>query len=128
MSCAGVTVMQRRVRGAAVAGSIVCCLLLATVGRPAVAAAVCTGDCTGANAVTVDDLLTMVNIALDNLTVDHCAAGDVNGDLAITIDEILAAVNYALTACPAEEPVTLATGDYALNVAADARSFTLTRR
>lgn len=110
-----------------VAGAMLACVLLATA-RPAVVGAACTGDCNGDAAVTVDDLLTMVNVALDNVTVDHCAAGDVNGDDAITIEEILAAVNYALTACPAGTPVSLVTGDYALTVAGDGRSFTLTRR
>jgi hypothetical protein len=49
--------------------------------------------------VTVDEILTMVNIALGNTPVTDCLAGDRNGDEMITVDEILAAVNNALTGC-----------------------------
>ncbi|MFI5365847.1 MAG: FG-GAP repeat domain-containing protein [Candidatus Binatia bacterium] len=60
----------------------------------------CTGDCNGNHAVTVDEILTMVNIALGNAPLAACSAGDANQDMTITIDEILAAVNNALTGCP----------------------------
>ena len=50
--------------------------------------------------VTVDEILTMVNIALGNTPVADCVAGDRNGDGTITVDEILAAVNNALSGCP----------------------------
>ncbi|HEX7408039.1 MAG TPA: hypothetical protein VF515_10380, partial [Candidatus Binatia bacterium] len=50
--------------------------------------------------VTVDEILTMVNIALGNAPVSDCEAGDGNGDHQITVDEILTAVNYALSGCP----------------------------
>jgi hypothetical protein len=63
--------------------------------------AACVGDCNGNHSVvTVDELLTMVNIALGNAQVTACLAGDANHDMQITIDEILAAVNNALTGCP----------------------------
>ena len=64
----------------------------------------CPGDCSGNHEVTVDELLTMVSIALGNLPVTDCTAGNLNGDDQITVDEILAAVNSALTGCgePAE--------------------------
>ena len=55
-----------------------------------------TGDCNSDGSVTVDELLTLVNIALGNLPVTTCEAGDANHDNEITIDEILAAVNNAL--------------------------------
>lgn len=59
----------------------------------------CVGDCSSSGEVTVDELLTMVNIALGNAEVASCEAGDANLDGQITIDEILAAVNNALTGC-----------------------------
>jgi predicted outer membrane repeat protein len=59
----------------------------------------CVGDCDGHGSVTVDEILTMVNIALGSTRVDDCLAGDVNGDGQITVDEILAAVNKALRGC-----------------------------
>jgi len=60
----------------------------------------CVGDCSGDYTVTVDEILTMVNIALGNANVSDCDVGDVNQDGQITVDEILTAVNYALTECP----------------------------
>ncbi|MFI5364608.1 MAG: hypothetical protein ACHQ4J_03195 [Candidatus Binatia bacterium] len=60
----------------------------------------CVGDCNGNGQVTVDEILTMVNIALGNTSISACEAGDANHDLQITVDEILSAVNNALTNCP----------------------------
>jgi hypothetical protein len=57
------------------------------------------GDCNGNQTVTVDEILTMVNIALGNASLSTCLAGDGNGDKQITVDEILAAVNHALNGC-----------------------------
>ena len=61
--------------------------------------AACVGDCGGDNQVTVDEILTMVNIALGNTGVSACSAGDDNDDGQITVDEILTAVNNALNGC-----------------------------
>ncbi|HXQ24070.1 MAG TPA: hypothetical protein VN812_20480 [Candidatus Acidoferrales bacterium] len=49
--------------------------------------------------MTVDEILTMVNIALGNTPVTTCEAGDANHDGQITIDEIFTAVNNALNGC-----------------------------
>lgn len=59
----------------------------------------CVGDCSGDGDVTVDEILTMVNVALGTGSVAACAAGDANGDGDITVDEILTAVNNALIGC-----------------------------
>lgn len=59
----------------------------------------CCGDCTNDGWVTVDELLTVVNIALGNVEVSECEIGDENDDGRITIDEILIAVNNALNGC-----------------------------
>jgi hypothetical protein len=50
--------------------------------------------------VTVDEILTTVNIALGNGGVTGCGAGDANHNGQITVDEILTAVNKALNGCP----------------------------
>ena len=63
------------------------------------AAAVCSGDCNGDGSVTVDELLTLVNIAIGSVGLADCTAADVNHDGEITVDEILAAVNSALNGC-----------------------------
>jgi len=61
--------------------------------------ATCTGNCNHDSEVTVDELLTMVNMALGTADLSNCAAGDANNDGAITVDEILAAVRSALLGC-----------------------------
>jgi hypothetical protein len=60
----------------------------------------CVGNCNSDGQVTVGEILTMVNIALGNASVDACFAGDANHDGQVTIDEILAAVHNALNGCP----------------------------
>lgn len=59
----------------------------------------CAGDCNGDNEVTVDEIITMVNVALGSAQVASCPAGDTSGDGEITVDEIVAAVNKALQGC-----------------------------
>jgi len=59
----------------------------------------CVADCSGDKAVTVDEILTMVNIALGNAPLLDCEAADSNHDGQVTIDEILKAVNSALNGC-----------------------------
>lgn len=60
----------------------------------------CVGDCDGSGEVTVNELITMVNIALGNGPLSACAAGDADHSGGITINEIIAAVNNALGGCP----------------------------
>ncbi len=59
----------------------------------------CVGDCNSDGAVAVNELLTMVNVALGNAQIGSCPLGDANGDAQVTINEILAAVNNALSGC-----------------------------
>jgi hypothetical protein len=59
----------------------------------------CPGDCGGDGQVTIDELITMVNIALGTRNVSECSVGDTSGDGQITIDEIIQAVNRALNGC-----------------------------
>ena len=60
----------------------------------------CRGDCNSDRHVTVDEVLTMMNIALGNSPTSDCIWGDGNHDGTITVDEILAAVSNALNGCP----------------------------
>ena len=64
----------------------------------------CAGDCNGDGHVTVDEIITMANIALGKPVAGGCTAGDPNGDRKCTIDEIVAAVNNALSSCGATSP------------------------
>jgi hypothetical protein len=59
----------------------------------------CAGDCNDDGTVTVDEILTMVNIALGNTPVTACDVGDANHDGQVAVDEILTAVNNALNGC-----------------------------
>jgi hypothetical protein len=61
----------------------------------------CHGDCDGLGAVTVDEIIRAVNIALGLAELSDCSAADVNHDGVVTVDEVIAAVNRALTGCPA---------------------------
>jgi hypothetical protein len=59
----------------------------------------CDGDCDRSSEVTVDEVLTLVNIALGQDEPASCGPGDMNGDEQITVDEILAALARALQGC-----------------------------
>lgn len=77
---------------------VACAVLLWTF--PSGARAQCVGDCGGDGDVTVDEIITMVNIALGAQPTSNCAVGDANRDGDITVDEIIQAVNNALNGCP----------------------------
>jgi hypothetical protein len=64
------------------------------------AAPACVGDCNGDGQVTVDELITGVNIALGSADLDTCPVFDSNGDGSVTVDELITAVNNALLGCP----------------------------
>ncbi|MDX2171010.1 MAG: hypothetical protein SF182_28330 [Deltaproteobacteria bacterium] len=76
-------------------------LLSSALLAPARAQIACAGDCHGDGPVTIDDLLGLVDIALDAAPLSGCSAGDIDHDGAIHVDEILAAVHVALSECPA---------------------------
>lgn len=59
----------------------------------------CVGDCNCAGQVTIDEIVTMVNVAIGSSDVGTCPAGDPSGDLAVTVDEILTAISNALDGC-----------------------------
>lgn len=59
----------------------------------------CAGDCNGDHSVTVDEILTLVNIALGTVNISACPAGDIDHDGQITISDIITAVDRALNGC-----------------------------
>jgi hypothetical protein len=73
--------------------------LVPPMGAACPALALCAGDCDGDGAVTIDELLRGVNIALGTVGVDECPSFDGNGDGTVTVDELLTAVNHALNGC-----------------------------
>jgi hypothetical protein len=71
-------------------------LMLALVAPRA--GAVCAGDCGGDGVVTINELISGVNIALG--AVGQCASFDTNSDGTVAINELVAAVANALNGCP----------------------------
>ncbi|MDX2167267.1 MAG: hypothetical protein SF182_09395 [Deltaproteobacteria bacterium] len=59
----------------------------------------CTGDCNGDGEVTINELITGVNIALGSAPLSQCPAFDANGDDNVAINELIAAVGAALEGC-----------------------------
>jgi hypothetical protein len=59
----------------------------------------CDGDCDGGGIVTVNELVTAVNIALGNAAVSACSRADANQNGSVTVDELVRAVNGALNGC-----------------------------
>jgi hypothetical protein len=66
---------------------------------PATPCANCVGDCNGDCTVTIDEILTLVRIALGKAPLSDCQSGDASGDGEITVDEIVRAVRNALNGC-----------------------------
>jgi hypothetical protein len=64
----------------------------------------CPGDCDRDDAVTVDELLVGIGIALDEVSLLECAAIDRNEDGHAGIEELAAAVNAAVKGCPTRTP------------------------
>jgi hypothetical protein len=59
----------------------------------------CVGDCNGDGAVTIEDLLLGVSIALEQEPVESCEAFDVSGDGTVAVNELIAGVIALLNAC-----------------------------
>ncbi|HSQ00362.1 MAG TPA: sulfatase-like hydrolase/transferase [Candidatus Dormibacteraeota bacterium] len=67
---------------------------------PVAAQAVCVGDCAGAGAIGIDDLVRGVAIALGTQPLANCTAFDGDGDGQVTVAELVQGVNAALGGCP----------------------------
>lgn len=66
----------------------------------------CSGDCDGSGDVTVNEIITLVNIALGTAEQTACAHG-IPSAAAVDITLIVQAVNSALTNCPAAASIQL---------------------
>jgi hypothetical protein len=64
----------------------------------------CAGDCSGDGAVTVDELVTGVGVALGSRALAACPAFDADGSGSVTVAELVAAVNAALGGCAVGSP------------------------
>jgi hypothetical protein len=63
----------------------------------------CSGDCNGDGSVTVNELITGVDIALGNAAMDACPSLDRGSDGEVTIDDLLSVVERVLQGCPTGE-------------------------
>ena len=61
----------------------------------------CDGDCDGDGAVSINELILAVNIALDNAPQSACLNADADNNGVVVINDLIAAVNSALQGCPA---------------------------
>jgi len=61
--------------------------------------ATCPGDCDFSAAVTVDELIGTINIALGTAPLADCLGVDASGDGQVSVDELVRAINVALTGC-----------------------------
>ncbi|HVN86323.1 MAG TPA: hypothetical protein VMW17_15930 [Candidatus Binatia bacterium] len=59
----------------------------------------CVGDCDHNGKISVDELVTGVNLALATLTLDHCPEFDCNHDEHVTVDCLVKAVQGAVNGC-----------------------------
>jgi hypothetical protein len=73
-----------------------------TIGSPTatIVPGSCVGDCGNAGAVSVANVITMVNILLGNSQLAMCANGDANHNGIIEVSDIITAVNNLLNGCP----------------------------
>ncbi len=60
----------------------------------------CAGDCGDTGEVTIEDLLTGIDIALGNVPLRACPVFDANGDGRVTVDDLIKAIANALHGCP----------------------------
>jgi hypothetical protein len=70
-----------------------------STATPAVPAG-CAGDCDGNGTVAINEIVTLVSIALEQAPIGICEAGNADGNQQITINEILSAVNRTIGGCP----------------------------
>jgi cytochrome c peroxidase len=59
----------------------------------------CTGDCNLDRTVTVNELVSAVNVGLESAPLAACVVADPNGDGMVAINELVAAVDAALNGC-----------------------------
>ena len=66
---------------------------------PTIPPVFCPGDCNDDGVVTIDELLTLVNVALGATDMCMCVRGNTDRDRVIAVDEIVRAVGHSLDGC-----------------------------
>jgi hypothetical protein len=62
------------------------------------------GDCDRSGDVTVDEVITSVNIGLGESQVSMCYEADIDSSNSVTVDEVITSVDSALNGAPEDEP------------------------
>jgi len=62
----------------------------------------CFADCDASGAVTVDELIVGVNIALGLREIDDCPPFDSDGNGTVSVDEVIRAIDVVLQGCPSQ--------------------------
>jgi hypothetical protein len=75
-------------------------LILGLATIPVKVLAVCSGDCDGSGDVTINEIITMVNVALGTAQASACTNGIAVGT-SVDVTSIIQAVNAALNSCTA---------------------------
>ena len=73
------------------------------------------GDCDQSDDVTVDEIITGVNIGLGTADRSTCEEADGNRDYQVTVDEVITCVNAALEGVPAPEEMTASESQFYLS-------------
>jgi streptogramin lyase len=60
----------------------------------------CPGDCNRGLSVTVDEVVTISNLAVSGMPSDSCPLADTDGNNRITVEELVQATNKAVGGCP----------------------------
>jgi Tol biopolymer transport system component len=80
---------------------IVAVIFVMSLAQPSAwASGACDGDCSRDGAVTVEELVVGVNIALGTTPLQQCPSFDAGHDDEVTVEELIIAVNNALNSCP----------------------------
>jgi hypothetical protein len=82
--------------------AILVAMVVTLAPRPAMAGVTCAADCDGDGAVSIDELILAVSIALALASVNRCPVADLDADGTVRIGEIIAAVSASLSGCTPE--------------------------
>lgn len=93
----GIGAARRSSASAAVITVGLALLCIVAAARPALA---CDGDCDSNGAVTIEELVTMIGMALADAAPQACAGADGDRDGAISVADVVLAVNAVLRGCP----------------------------
>ena len=61
---------------------------------------ICPGDCDGQGNVSIDEVLSGINIALGTAPIEQCEAADRGADGQVTVDDLVEVVGMAISGCP----------------------------